>query len=176
MIKYKCVSCGAQLETDDSLSGKKEACPACGTVNPIPYSKHDLAEARRIKKEKVRQQQEEEKRKKQQQRQAADLEKQRRTAATQARPAAPAQGAKPSPVGPSVTESVLQVIGFMIFGLGVTIAVISVVVAIRESEPTPLVAGVAAIVVSFLWAMPFFIMQLVLRYLRRIMNAVEWVT
>ena len=39
MIEYKCSVCGAALETEDSLGGKAEACPGCGSVNPVPLSK-----------------------------------------------------------------------------------------------------------------------------------------
>ncbi|HUT59765.1 MAG TPA: hypothetical protein VNA25_18110 [Phycisphaerae bacterium] len=43
MIKYKCASCGAKLQTDASLSGKHEACPVCRKVNAVPLSAADLA-------------------------------------------------------------------------------------------------------------------------------------
>ena len=56
MIEYKCVSCRAKLETDDSLSGKQEACPACGKTNPVPLSARDRAEQKRRRKEAVQRQ------------------------------------------------------------------------------------------------------------------------
>jgi hypothetical protein len=54
MIKYPCPSCGAKLETDDSLSGKEESCPTCGQVNAVPLSKQDLTENKRRQQEKLR--------------------------------------------------------------------------------------------------------------------------
>ena len=39
MIKYKCKHCGTNLETDNQLSGKQEACPACKSANQVPFSK-----------------------------------------------------------------------------------------------------------------------------------------
>ena len=50
MIKYKCPSCGAKLETEDSLSGKHETCPACRKSNAVPLSKSDQAEQRQKEK------------------------------------------------------------------------------------------------------------------------------
>lgn len=55
VIKYRCASCGAKLETGDTLSGKQEACPACRKVNPVPLSNQDLVEEKKRRNEKLRQ-------------------------------------------------------------------------------------------------------------------------
>ena len=53
VIKYKCAFCGAKLETEDSQSGRRETCPACGKNNPVPLSEADK-EARQKEKPKPR--------------------------------------------------------------------------------------------------------------------------
>ena len=39
MIRYKCNKCGANLETDDTLSGQMETCPACQESQTVPQSR-----------------------------------------------------------------------------------------------------------------------------------------
>ena len=36
MIRYKCASCGARMESPSCMAGQEEACPGCEAANSIP--------------------------------------------------------------------------------------------------------------------------------------------
>ena len=36
MIRYKCGSCGTELESDTSMGGQQDVCPICQHVNTVP--------------------------------------------------------------------------------------------------------------------------------------------
>ena len=166
MIRYKCVHCGVELETDDPLSGKQEPCPDCGKPNVVPLSKQDLAKQKAQQEEKLQKEGDErlrEEEAKQRKRVALDkeyaAEEQRRLAKEQR--------------GMSSTEESLGVVAGIYITLGVIAAVILVVIASISEQPLYLLGAVMALGTSLLWAMLFFAAQWVLQYLRRITNVLE---
>ena len=42
MIRYECRSCGALLESPDSLAGEDDTCPTCGHANRVPVVLHPV--------------------------------------------------------------------------------------------------------------------------------------
>ena len=73
----------------------------------------------------------------------------------------------------SLTETALQTIGALYVVGGMLVAVFCILIGVSEEQPVLLALGVAFLAGGFLMGMTFFIAQLMLRYLRRIMNAVE---
>ena len=171
MIKYRCASCGSELETEDNLSGKDEACPVCGQTNKVPLSKHELAEIQKQHKEKLQQARDEALRTKHAEAQTVKLEMQRQ--ATEEQQAQQEQ--RPKALRPTMTEATLGLLGGTSVALGVLAAV--VIVAFPHDtgrfDSLRIVLAIVAVWIGFLCGVPFFIAHQVLRYLRRIMNAVE---
>jgi len=175
MIEYKCAYCGAKLETEDSLSGKEEACPVCRKVNSIPLSQRDLAEQKRQRKEKLRQEPIESLTKAQvADLQAAEQEGQRRAAEEHFRRTVPQ---RELPTEASRTEDAYRRLGIISVVLGLTGAVICAILGItsekRGEAPMMLAFATACVLAGFLAAIQYFAVELILQYLRRIMNAVE---
>ena len=159
MIKYKCPSCGAKLETEDSLSGKHETCPACRKSNPVPLSKSDQAEQRQ--KEKI------------EEKPQHDVEV--RLAARPQQTGRPGQQGrrKPTQTSASATEGILRIFGFACVIIGIVGMVIYLVIFHNEGEAAFLTYAMASALIGLLVGMPCFVCQEGLQYLRRIMNAVE---
>jgi len=190
MIKYTCAHCGAKLETDDSLSGKQETCPACRKANPVPLSKQDLADDKKWRKEEQRKQKE-----KLRQEQAESLPKERaEQEEKQGQPDIPyallraaerKRGPQPAPQVPpmvpqqrtltqaSLTETVFCILGCICVAIGIVVGAFFFVACLRAEDLMLLMFAVASVVGGFLAGMPYFAVQLVLRYLRSIMNAAE---
>ena len=190
MIEYKCASCGAALETDDFQSGKRQTCPACGKVNLIPLSKRDQAAEQERQRQAAKQAAAEQERQRwAAERAAAEHERQRWEQERQRwEQAAAKQAAEDQvrPSRPSVTETVLGLLGGMYVTIGALLGVICIVAAAFPEKPVPLrdllrfeanyplvVVGGIIMTTGLLWGMLCFIVQQVLQYLRRITNAIE---
>ncbi len=166
MIKYKCASCGAKLETDDSLSGKQEACPSCQKVNPVPLSKHDLAEQQARQKENLRQEIEDEASAAEKAKQRYDnakwlLQKQAEASAAEE------ESKRQRPEEATWTESILYVWGVMDLILALPVTVI--IGAASENTIAALAAGSGMLVHAVLQ----FAASHALRYLRITASACE---
>ena len=177
MITYKCAHCGVELETEDSLSGKHEACPECKNVNSVPLSKFDLAKQKHAEKAK----------------QLAEQAKQKDLAATArlaeerlraheemlanenaAKAAASrAEKAQRDAAGMSNTEDGLGIIGTLCLGVGMLAAIILVVVGVRQESGYYVLGAVIVAANSVLAATLLFALKWILHYLRRITNAIE---
>lgn len=179
MIAYKGAYCGTKLETEDSLSGKQETCPTCRKVNHVPLSTQDRAEEKKRLKEKLQQEQTEARRnalaaQEQNQRQRAaevELEIQRQPA-EQFQPRHPQRR---SSTRADLTETAFGILGILCVVIGTVGGAVVALSKVAEGAAggRMLFWCVLGALAGFLVGMPYFAMQLVLRYLRRIMNAVE---
>jgi DNA-directed RNA polymerase subunit RPC12/RpoP len=170
MIRYKCVHCGVELETDDPLSGKQEPCPDCGKANVVPLSKQDLAKQKAQQKEKLQQEQDGRLREEEaKHRKHLDL-----AAAMGKEQAAEEQGqlAKKQ-LGMSMTEEALGTIAGIYITLGVIAAVILIGIASQYEQYLYLLGALMVLATSVLWAVLIFAAQWGLQYLRRITNVLE---
>ena len=156
MIKYTCPRCKTKIETDDSMSGKEAQCPACQKVNPVPLSGRDII-AKQLQREQERGEAKKEQNKQQEKQTVVSAKK---------------LGGEQS----SAIEGASGLLGILCVLFGITGFIVFVVLAQTCKQPHSVTfwfAAMACLVGGFLNAMLFFIAELVLCYLRRIMNAVE---
>jgi cation transport ATPase len=169
MIKFKCPSCGVQLEADDSLSGKQATCAGCAKLVPVPLSKNDLKQKKAEEEAKALREENERaqaiyRRQEEETQEELDakirLEEERERAQERARHA-------------SWTENALWVVGGLCVAAGIIGALIIFVAGANEQNGWFVLWSMLSLASGFLSAMLYFAAALVLRYLRRIANAIE---
>jgi hypothetical protein len=158
MIKYKCPSCLNNLKTDDSMSGKQAMCPICKKVNFVLSKKDIKLNTKHV----IKKMEYQIKSKK-------NLEQKIESLAPSIQNSESNRGDSLSKTeSPSKTESMLQIIGILCVIFGIFAAVCCL-----HSPGSNIMLSIGVAFGGFLLGMPYLISHLVLRYLRRIMNAVE---
>jgi|WetSurMetagenome_2_1015567.scaffolds.fasta_scaffold170724_2 hypothetical protein len=158
MIKYKCIHCGVELETEDSLNGAQEPCPECKQMNSVPRSKVSVTSLKQAVRARL-----------------GDIVQELRASEEEAQRVRQAQIAQPKKddAGMSNTESALGTIGGIYIVVGVIAALVLISVGADKKEPLYFALGAMAAASGILSATLLFAVKWILHYLRRIAKAVE---